>query len=97
MRKINQVVIECRTVQGLSLRRFADALNTQLVNAEISHATVARWENESSHSEPDVRFLFECLATYQDWRWVFAVDCISAMYPNLVESGTIVFDNNQRS
>ena len=91
MMKINEVVNEYRTVHGFSLRKFADALNSKLINTDVSHATVARWEDESTHSEPDVRFLFECLATYQDWRRGFAIDCLTAMFPDLVQSGTVTF------
>jgi transcriptional regulator with XRE-family HTH domain len=91
MHKINQVVIGHRTAMGYSLRKFAEALNSQLINTDVSHATVARWEDESSHAEPDLRFLFECLATYQDWRRTFAVDCFTSMFPDLVESGVVTF------
>jgi len=91
MQKIDKVVSKYRLSQELSLRKFADALNSQLINTDVSHATVARWEDESSHAEPDVRFLLECLATYEDWRRAFAVDCLSSMFPDLVDSGTITF------
>lgn len=91
MNKVAQVVREYQDIQGLSLRRFADALNEKLINTDVSHATVARWKDEKKPSEPDVRFLFECMATYQDWRRAFAMDCLSEMFPDLVESGIVAF------
>jgi hypothetical protein len=91
MSKISQVVQEYQEVHGLSLRKFADALNEKLINTDVSHATVARWKDREKPSEPDVRFLFECLATYQDWRRAFAVDCLNEMFPDLVQSGVVEF------
>ena len=91
MHKTNQVVSQYRKLHGLSLRKFADALNEQLVNTDVSHATVARWEAEVNSFEPDLRFLFECLASYTDWRRAFAIDCLSAIFPDLVQSGLVTF------
>lgn len=91
MRQLTQVVNEYQEMHGLSLRRFAEALNEKLINTDVSHATVARWKDEEKPSEPDVRFLFECLATYEDWRRAFAVDCLTAMFPDLVQSGVVTF------
>ena len=85
-----KVVKEYRKQAGLSLRGFADSLNEKLINTDVSHTTIATWE--SKPIEPnDLRFFFECLATYQDWRMAFAVDCFCAMFPDLVESGVISF------
>jgi len=89
MAKTNVVVNQYRANRRLSLRKFADALNEKLVNTDVSHATVARWEDEITFTEPDVRFLFECLATYTDWRRAFAIDCLNAMFPDLIQSGVM--------
>lgn len=78
------VVIAYRTAQGLSLRAFAAALNEKLINTDVSHESVRRWEQAQDHDEPDMRLLFECLATYEDWREEFARDCLWAMFPDLV-------------
>lgn len=78
-----------RKHHSLSLRRFADAINEKLVNTDISHATVARMEDDQKPIEPDLKLLFECIVTYQDWRVVWAVDCLKAMYPDLFISGVI--------
>jgi hypothetical protein len=85
-----KVVKKYREDSGHSLRGFADALNEKLINTDISHATIANWENKPI--EPDnLRFFFECLATYEDWRRAFAADSLCAMFPDLVESGLISF------
>ena len=91
MQKTNQIVSQYRRNHGLSLRKFADALNEQLINTDVSHATIARWEAEINIFEPDLRFLFECLASYTDWRRSFAIDCLSAIFPDLVQTGLVVF------
>lgn len=87
----NQVVKEYREKQGLSLRGFAEAVNQKLINTGVTYATVSRWEDEKRPYEPDMRLLFECIATYSDWRAQFAVDCMRSMWPDLVGSGKIKF------
>lgn len=87
--KLSDVVSAYRTAQGLTIRGFAAALNERLVNTDISHATVSNWENSEPSYEPDMRFLFECIATYGDWRAQFAADCLKAMWPDLFISGKL--------
>jgi transcriptional regulator with XRE-family HTH domain len=89
--KFQNVVRQCRTQQGMSMRRFADALNEKLVNTDISFATVSRWENIDKHYEPDMNFLFECFVTYTDWRMHFAVDSLKAIMPHVFDSGMVTF------
>jgi transcriptional regulator with XRE-family HTH domain len=88
----NQITKKTREQQELTLRAFADAINAKLVNTSVTHSTVSRWEDEVTYYEPDLSLLFECVATYRyDWRAQWAVNCIHAMYPDLVESGVISF------
>ncbi len=80
-----------RTSQRLSLRDFAQAINEDLINTGVSFGTINRWEDEQKPYEPDMRLLFECIATYRDWRAAFAIDCLKAMWPDLVQSGIVQF------
>lgn len=87
-----QVIKEYREVQGLSLRRFAAAINEKLINTEVTYSTVYRWEDMQAPFEPDMRLLFECISTYSDWRRAWAIACLSSMFPDLVGSGIVVFN-----
>jgi transcriptional regulator with XRE-family HTH domain len=79
-----------RKNQNLSLRQFAQAINQSLINTDVSHSKVLRWE--SGRYEPELNLLFECIATYRnDWRARWAVESICAMYPDLVQSGIVTF------
>lgn len=89
MTEIHQVTIAHRKAQGLSLRRFAHEINSKLINTDISHTTVARMESEEKPMEPDMRLLFECLATYSDWRAEWARDCLQSMWQDLFMSGVV--------
>jgi transcriptional regulator with XRE-family HTH domain len=88
----NKVCRTYRAKTGLSLRRFADAINEKLVNTDVSFGTVNRWEAEERPYEPDMRLLFECLSTYTDWRAKWAADCLRAMWPDLTSSKIVVID-----
>lgn len=81
-----------RTARGLSLRAFADEINKNLVNTNVTYATVSRWEQERNYYEPDLRLLFECIATYRDWRSNWAKDCLASMFPDLFKSGVVRID-----
>lgn len=86
----SQITQNYRNQMNLSLRGFADAINKSLINTEVSYAKVHRWE--TGKYEPELNLLFECIATYRnDWRAQWAVESISAMYPDLVQSGVVVF------
>lgn len=89
MEEIYEVTKRYRAAQGLSLRNFADEINKHLTNTGVTYGTVNRWEDESHPYEPDMRLLFECIATYSDWRAQWASDCLQAMFPDLFQSGTI--------
>jgi len=89
--KITTVIKEYREVHGLSLRKFADAINEKLINTNVTYGTVNRWEDEKIPYEPDMRLLFECIATYDDWRRAMAIDCFYAMFPDLVQRGIVSF------
>ena len=81
-----------RTKQDLTLRKFADMINQHLINTDVTYATIHRWEDETKQYEPDMRLLFECVATYRDWRAEWAVDCLKSMWPDLFNSGVIQFN-----
>lgn len=85
----NQIVKKYRNEKELSLRKFADAINEKLINTEVTYGTVNRWEE--GPYEPDLRLLFECIATYEDWRAHFALECLKAMFPDLVARGVVTF------
>lgn len=85
-----KVVKKYRQNAGLSLRGFAETLNEKLINTDVSHNTIASWENKAIEPN-DLRFFFEVMATYKDWRRDFSIDCFCAMFPDLVESGLIRF------
>lgn len=89
MLQTNEVVKTYRAKQNLSLRDFADELNRELVNTGVTYATVSRWENGNNYYEPDLRLLFECMATYRDWRATWAADCLASMFPDLFQSGIV--------
>lgn len=79
-----------REQQGLTVREFSDAINAKLINTGMSSSLVSRIEN--GHYEPPLSLLFECLATYQGtWIYLWAIESICAMYPDLVESNIIQF------
>lgn len=90
MIRTSQIVKAYRTSQRLSLRKFADEINQRLVNTDVTYGTVNRWED--GDYEPDMRLLFECVATYRDWRAEFAVDCMKAMWPDLTENKIVQFN-----
>lgn len=86
----SEITERYRTNLDLSYRGFADAINQRLINTDVSHSMVYRWEK--MNREPDLSLLFECIATYRgDWRARWAVETIHAMYPDLVESGIVQF------
>jgi len=89
--EINQITQKYRKHKNLSLRQFAQAINQSLINTDVSHSKVLRWE--TGKYEPELNLLFECIATYRsDWRAQWAVDSIRAMYPDLVDSGVVTFN-----
>jgi transcriptional regulator with XRE-family HTH domain len=92
MLQTSEVVKAYRAAQRLSLRDFADELNAKLVNTGVTYGTVSRWEQEEKYHEPDMRLLFECLATYRDWRAEWARDCMVSMFPDLFQSGIVRVD-----
>ena len=85
-----KVVKTYRTKQGLTVRDFADALNQKLINTDISHGTVSRWETQENIS-PDLNLFFEIFVTYTDWRMYFAVDSLKAIMPHVFETGMVTF------
>lgn len=89
MAEIYEVVRAHRKKQELSLRKFTQEINQKLINTNVTYGTVNRWEDEEHPYEPDMRLLFECLATYRDWRAQWALDCLKCMWPDLFESGMV--------
>lgn len=87
----NEITQKYRKNKNLSLRGFAGEINKSLINTDVSHSKVRRWEE--GHYEPELDLLFECIATYpKSWIAEWAVDNISAMYPDLIQSGVVVFN-----
>jgi transcriptional regulator with XRE-family HTH domain len=88
--EINEITRQYRIKNNLSYRQFADVINKSLINTDVSHSTVRRWEIENY--EPNLSLLFECIATYpESWIARWAVENIQAMYPDLAQSGIIQF------
>jgi len=87
----NEITRKHRKAQNLSYRGFANAINTKLINTNVSYSHVRRFEKETGYYEPDLRLLFECLATYDNWISVWAVENIIAMFPDLVQREMVVF------
>lgn len=67
----------------LSSREFAIALNQDLVNNSITHASVVMWSN--GKSIPATDFLLAVYGAYTDWRHQFAIDCLQAKLPGAFE------------
>lgn len=78
-----------RNAKNLSLRAFAEAVNEKLINTGVSHTHIGRMEQDANYYEPDPRLLFECMATYRDWRAEWARDCLVSMFPDLFISGIV--------
>jgi len=89
MAETYEVTKAYRTTQGLSLRDFAEEINKDLINTNVTYATVNRWEQDANYYEPDMRLLFECIATYRDWRAEWARDCLKSMWHDLFLSGVV--------
>jgi len=89
MAELFEVTKEYRATKRMSLREFADELNRNLVNTNVTYATISRWEKAENFYEPDPRLLFECMATYRDWRAEWARDCLVSMFPDLFISGIV--------
>lgn len=85
-----EITKKYREQNQLSLRAFAEEINAKLVNTSVTHQTVSLWEREKHYYEPDMRLLFECVATYQDWRAKWAVECLKSMFPDLFDRHVIV-------
>ncbi len=92
MTETYEIVKAYRVRRKLSLRKFADQINERLVNTDVTYGTINRWEDEEHPYEPDMRLLFECIATYRDWRAEWALDCMKSMWPDLFTSGVIRVD-----
>ena len=89
MNEIYEITKTYRAAQRLSLRDFAEEINKSLVNTNVTYGTVSRWEKEENYYEPDMRLLFECIATYKDWRAEWARDCLKSMWHDLFLSGVV--------
>jgi len=89
MLQTHEVIKAYRQKRQLSQRAFAEAINEKLVNTGVSYGTVNRWEQEARYEEPKERLLFECIATYRDWRAEWARDCFVSMFPDLFQSGIV--------
>ncbi len=91
MKPIQYIVKKYRQQRGLSLRRFAEALQGDAIlsadlGMEISHQTIKNWE-DGIHN-PQFSFLMMLAMTARDWRMDFAFDCLAALRPQLYEPMT---------
>ncbi|MGI6739862.1 MAG: helix-turn-helix domain-containing protein [Brevefilum sp.] len=91
MKPIQYIVKKYRQQRGLSLRRFAEALqgDTTLsadLGMEISHQTIKNWED--GNHKPQFSFLMMLAMTARDWRGDFAFDCLAALRPQFYEPMT---------
>lgn len=91
MKPIQYIVKKYRQQRGLSLRRFAEALqgDTTLsadLGMEISHQTIKNWED--GNHKPQFSFLMMLAMTARDWRGDFAFDCLAALRPAVYEPMT---------
>lgn len=89
--KFKQIVRTYREANGLSVRGFAGALTEKFVNVRLSGQTISRWEN-TPNAAPDLYFLLNCIATYEDWRAAFAADSLKAVLPHVFDSGMVVIN-----
>lgn len=93
----SEITRKYREAKNLSYQGFADAVNSHLINTGVSDSKVYRWETKQY--EPPLDTLFECLATYRNtekhWIAEWAVESISSMYPDLVQSGILIFNVNK--
>jgi transcriptional regulator with XRE-family HTH domain len=87
MKPIQYIVKKYRQQRGLSLRRFAEALQgDSTLDFAISHQSIANWEKGTN--EPQFSFLVGMALTARDWRGDFAFDCLAALRPQFYEPMT---------
>lgn len=89
MLQTHEVIKSYRERYNLSQRKFALAINEKLINTGVNHVMVSKWEKKEIYEEPKERLLFECIATYRDWRAEWARDCFASMFPDLFQSGIV--------
>lgn len=90
-KKFQEVVKAYRETSGLSVRGFAGALKEKFMDTKLSGMTISRWEN-TPNAAPDLYFLLNCIATYEDWRAAFAADSLRAVLPHVFDSGMVVIN-----
>lgn len=73
----------------LTQGKFAEALNSRLVNTDVSRVAVTNWCN--SKSLPSTDFLLVCAVVYKDWRRAWAMDCLKVKLPEVFDSGVVEF------
>lgn len=89
MKPIQYIVKKYRQQRGLSLRRFAEAVTSDLnLGMDISHQTIKNWE-DGTH-QPQFSFLMNLAMTARDWRMGFAFDCLAALRPAVYEPMTSI-------
>jgi transcriptional regulator with XRE-family HTH domain len=87
--KISDVMKAYMDLYSLTQEKFATALNESLVNTDVSRVAVTNWCN--SKSSPSTDFLLICSVVYQDWRRIWAVNCLMVKLPEVFESGLVEF------
>jgi Helix-turn-helix. len=84
---VQSVVRRYMEISALTQDKFAQALNKELINANVSRVSVSHWLN--GKYEPETDLLLELLCVYEDWRMKFAVHCLAAKLPEVFDSGIV--------
>jgi transcriptional regulator with XRE-family HTH domain len=79
----SKIVQKYRASQNLSLRGFAEALTEHMPGEKVTHSSVFNWE-KGIHT-PDYYFLVYLTLKTGDWRYDFAVDCLSVLNPKFYD------------
>lgn len=87
--KISDVMEKTLEATGLTHASFAEALNFKLVNTEINRVSVTNWCN--AKSVPGTDFLLVCAVVYQDWRSLWAKECLKVKLPEVFDSDMVTF------
>jgi hypothetical protein len=88
--RISDVMEEFMDKCQLTQAKFADALNEQLVNTDVSRVAVTNWCN--AKSVPSTDFLLICAVVYKDWRRMWAMACLKVKLPEVFDSGVVKFN-----
>jgi hypothetical protein len=86
MRSVAQITRSIRESQNLSLEAFGVALAEEFDDRSFTRQAVHGWEAE--RTIPDFQFLILASFKYNDWRRVWALDCLAALKPDVFAPAT---------